>query len=60
MMASPAPAEYPVSLTVDAAEGDRNRATCAFRLFLAIPILVVVGTVGAERMHSPAMTRDRR
>jgi hypothetical protein len=45
-MVSLVPNEYPVSLTVDAAEGDRNRVTCAFRLFLAIPILVLAGTVG--------------
>jgi hypothetical protein len=45
-MVSPLPADYPVSLTVDAAEGDRNRVTCGFRLFLAIPILVLAGTDG--------------
>ena len=45
-MVSPVPAAYPVSFAVDAAEGDRNRVTCAFRLFLAIPKLVLAGTVG--------------
>jgi hypothetical protein len=45
-MVAPVPAGYPVSLTVDAAEGDRNRVTCAFRLFYAIPILILAGTVG--------------
>jgi hypothetical protein len=40
------PNDYPISLTVDAAEHDRNRVTCAFRLFLAIPILVLAGTIG--------------
>ena len=45
-MASPIPAEYPISFSVDAAEGDRNRVTCAFRLILALPILVVAGAIG--------------
>jgi len=45
-MVAPVPAGYPVSLTVDDAEGDRNRVTCAFRLFYAIPILILAGTVG--------------
>ena len=45
-MASSIPAEYPISFTVDPAEGDRNRVTCAFRIFLAVPILVVAGAIG--------------
>jgi hypothetical protein len=39
------PSEYPVSFTVDVAEDARNRVTCAFRLVLALPILVVVAAV---------------
>jgi hypothetical protein len=40
------PDAYPVSLTIDRAVGPRNRLTCAFRLVLALPILVVVTLVG--------------
>jgi hypothetical protein len=40
------PSDYPITLSVDAAEDDRNRVTCAFRIFLAVPILILAGTVG--------------
>ncbi|MDE3065320.1 MAG: DUF4389 domain-containing protein [Acidobacteriota bacterium] len=36
----------PVSFSVDVPEGPRNRLTCAFRLVLAIPILIVSSAVG--------------
>jgi hypothetical protein len=37
---------YPVSITVDRAIANRNRLTTAFRFFLAIPHLILVGSVG--------------
>jgi hypothetical protein len=38
---------YPVSTTVEPPLADRNRLTTAFRLFLAIPHVILVGGVGA-------------
>src|SRR5437879_9109453 len=37
---------YPVSITIQPPLAERNRLTAAFRLFLAIPHLIVVGSVG--------------
>lgn len=37
---------YPVSVTVEPQFADRNRLTTAFRLFLAIPHLILVGGIG--------------
>ena len=37
---------YPVSITVDPQLAGRNRLTTAFRIFLAIPHLILVGGVG--------------
>ena len=37
---------YPVSITVEPAIANRNRLTTAFRFFLAIPHLILVGGVG--------------
>ena len=47
-----APTAYPVQYEVDYPEGPRNRLTVALRLFVAIPIAVVLsavsgGTLGA-------------
>lgn len=36
---------YPVSITIDRAIANRNRLTTAFRFFLAIPHLILVGGV---------------
>jgi hypothetical protein len=36
---------YPVQLAVDYPDRDLNRATTAFRIFVAIPILIVLGSV---------------
>ncbi len=44
-MASPPPA-HPVSFAVEVADHERNRVTVAFRLILAIPILVVAAAIG--------------
>src|SRR5215471_1454182 len=37
---------YPVSIRVDPAPPPRNRLTTFFRLFLAIPHLILVGGIG--------------
>jgi hypothetical protein len=39
------PSTYPVQLTVDYPDRPLNRLTSAFRIFVAIPILIVLGTV---------------
>jgi len=44
-VAVPAPAAYPVSFAVDLAYEARNRLTVAFRLFIAIPILVIAAAI---------------
>jgi hypothetical protein len=38
--------DYPIKFSVDYPEGKRNRLTCFFRIFVAIPIIVVLGAVG--------------
>jgi hypothetical protein len=38
--------EYPVSLSIDYPDRDLNRLTSALRLFTAIPIAIVLGTIG--------------
>ena len=47
-MQQDATAGYPARLSVDFPERDLNRATTFFRLLVAIPILVVLGTVSGE------------
>src|ERR671924_844295 len=39
------PGEYPVRLSVDYPERDLDRVTTFFRIFAAIPILIVLGSV---------------
>ena len=39
---------YPLSLSVDYPDRDLNRLTTAFRVIVAIPILVVLGSVAGE------------
>lgn len=44
--------QYPVQFSVDYPERDLNRVTTAFRIFVAIPILVVFGVVsGGEALQ---------
>jgi hypothetical protein len=43
---------YPVTVSVDPALTNRNRLTTAFRLFLAIPHLILVGSVGFSVAYS--------
>ena len=40
---------YPVQFGVDYPDRDLDRLTTLFRIFVAIPILVVLGTVSGER-----------
>jgi hypothetical protein len=40
--------EYPVRFSVEYPDRDLNRLTTAFRLFVAIPILIVAGSVGGH------------
>ena len=37
--------DYPVRYTVDYPERDLNRVSSAFRIFTAIPILILLGTI---------------
>jgi hypothetical protein len=39
------PVTYPVEFSVDYPDRSLNRLTSAFRIFVAIPILIVLGTV---------------
>lgn len=41
-------ASYPVQLSVDYPDRALNRLTTFFRIFVAIPILIVIGTVSGE------------
>ena len=43
---------YPVQFDVDFPVRSLNRATTAFRIFLAIPILIVLGTLPSETLRS--------
>src|SRR4030067_597691 len=40
--------DYPIKFSVDSPGGKRNRLTCFFRLFVAIPIMIVLGTIGTS------------
>jgi Domain of unknown function (DUF4389) len=40
---------YPVQFSVEYPDRDLNRLTTAFRIFVAIPILIVAGTIGGEQ-----------
>jgi hypothetical protein len=42
------PPAYPVQYSVDYPDRDLNRLTTAFRLFVAIPILIVAGAIGGD------------
>ena len=45
-------ASYPVQLDVDFPARPLSRSTTAFRIFLAIPILIVLGTLPSEALRS--------
>jgi hypothetical protein len=44
--------DYPVSFAVDYPDSDLDRLSSVFRVFVAIPILVVLGAVSGETMRS--------
>ncbi len=50
--------DYPVQFDVDYPARPLNRLTTAFRIFVAIPILIVIGTLGTETVdaNNKAMT----
>jgi len=62
MSAAPVPThEYPVQFSVDYPDRELNRLTSAFRLFVAIPILILIGalakaTVGWDDSGDPTQT----
>ena len=43
---------YPVDFTVEYPDRDLNRLTTAFRIFTAIPILIVIGTIAGYTSQS--------
>jgi hypothetical protein len=44
--------DYPVRYTVDYPDRDLNRVSTAFRIFAAIPILILIGTItGSQTTH---------
>jgi hypothetical protein len=45
-MVQPPTFSYPVNLTVDYEEAERNRLTVAFRIFTVLPIFIVLSLVG--------------
>jgi hypothetical protein len=53
---------YPVQFSVDYPERPLNRVTTAFRIFVAIPILIVLGAVSGEtwQWSTPGSRRDGR
>ena len=42
--------EYPVRFTVDYPDRPLNRLTTGFRIFVVIPILIVLGTVSGGKL----------
>jgi hypothetical protein len=49
MSATPgSPNEYPVQFSVDYPDRDLNRLTTAFRIIVAIPILIVIGAISGS------------
>jgi hypothetical protein len=53
------PQEYPVQFSVDYPDRALNRLTTAFRIFVAIPILIVLGTVAGSTYQSGAAHTSR-
>jgi len=50
---------YPVGLTVDYPDRPLDRVTTAFRIFVAIPIMIVLGPCPGEKAGSGATTPPR-
>jgi hypothetical protein len=47
---------YPVQFNVDFPARPLDRGTTAFRIFVAIPILIVLGTLSGETLHANSQT----
>src|SRR2546428_13738396 len=47
---------YPVHFDVDVPARSLNRLTTAFRIIVAIPILIVLGTLSGETLHANNQT----
>ena len=47
---------YPVQFDVDFPARPLDRPTTAFRIFVAIPILIVLGTLSGETLHANSQT----
>jgi len=45
-------AQYPVQFSVDYPDRPLNRLTTAFRIFVAIPILIVIGALSGGSFHT--------
>ncbi len=52
----PYPAQYPVQFAVDYPDRPLNRLTSFFRIFVIIPIAIVLGTVSGATWESPGST----
>ena len=48
---TPAATPYPLQLAVDYPDRDLNRGSTAFRIFAAIPIMIVAGLVTTGGWH---------
>jgi hypothetical protein len=53
------PTTYPVQFSVDYPDRPLNRLTTAFRIFVAIPIIIVLGTVSGGSWQSSSDDRTR-
>jgi hypothetical protein len=59
-MSVPVPAaEYPVSFRVDPPDGPLNRVTTAFRIFVAIPIVIILGLISGGSLSWSANGRSQ-
>jgi len=56
-MTVPAPAPYPIRFDLEYPDRPLNRATTAFRIFLALPVLAVLGAVSAWSFQGGAGNR---
>src|SRR5438067_5620555 len=46
--AQPAGTDYPVQFSVEYPDRDLNRLTTGFRIFMAIPIVIILSSLGSE------------
>ena len=57
----PYPAEYPVNFAVEYPDRPLNRLTSFFRIFVIIPILIVLGTItGGTSQSTGSHSHDPR